>query len=391
MTALKTMAAILAATEDPAWIFAVDGFEPVMESSVESRFAISNGFLGVRGARSTTRGERWVVPARTYVAGLFDSPSVKQTTQALVPAADWLGIRIVLAGGRLVHHPGDVPLHRMTLDMRRGALLSESHHLSTPDRGLCVRTLRLVSMSERAVGLQLIQLEVEHGEFDVTFEASVEGTGLGLATDRLNQDLGLWHTRYSGKRLALATMSSLQIDGQIVQPISLGPLKWSWNWKTRPGQLASFERFVAIVRTDSLELDPGPPARDRLGLAQRAGWRGVVTAHEAAWTSRWLCSDVTIAGDVDAQHALRFAIYHLNGAANPADERVSIGARALTGDDYHGHVFWDTEIFLLPFYILTWPEAARALFCIAFTRLGERGRKRREWGGAARSMLRKAP
>ena len=63
MTTLKTMAAILAGTKDPEWIFAVDGFEPMMESSVESRFAISNGFLGVRGARSTTRGERWVVPA----------------------------------------------------------------------------------------------------------------------------------------------------------------------------------------------------------------------------------------------------------------------------------------------------------------------------------------
>jgi trehalose/maltose hydrolase-like predicted phosphorylase len=128
----------------------------------------------------------------------------------------------------------------------------------------------------------------------------------------------------------------------------------------------SFERFVAIVRSDSLELDPGPPARDKLGLAQRAGWHGVVSAHEAAWTSRWLCSDVAITGDVDAQHALRFAVYHLNGAANPADERVSIGARALTGDDYHGHVFWDTEIFLLPFYILTWPEAARTLLMYRF-------------------------
>ena len=50
---------------------------------------------------------------------------------------------------------------------------------------------------------------------------------------------------------------------------------------------------------------------------------------------------------------------------NPADERVSIGARGLTGEDYHGHVFWDTEIYLLPFYGLTWPEAARALSCIA--------------------------
>jgi trehalose/maltose hydrolase-like predicted phosphorylase len=366
MTTLKTMAATLAGTEDPAWSFAVDGFEPMMESSVESRFAISNGFLGVRGARSTTRGERWVIPARTYVAGLFDNPAVKQVTETLVPAADWLGIRIVLPDGPLVRHPRDVPSHRMTLDMRRGALLSESHHLSTTDLGLCVRTLRLVSMSERAVGLQLIQLEVEHGEVDVTFEASVEGTGLGLATDRINQDLGLWHTRSSGKRLAMATKSSLQIDGQIVQPISLGPLKWSWSWKTRPGQVASFERLVAIVRTDSLELDPGPPARDKLGLVQRAGWRGVVGAHEAAWTSRWLRSDVTIAGDVDAQHALRFAVYHLNGAVNPADERVSIGARALTGDDYHGHVFWDTEIFLLPFYTLTWPEAARTLLMYRF-------------------------
>jgi trehalose/maltose hydrolase-like predicted phosphorylase len=372
MTAPETMAAVLARTQDPAWTFTVDGFEPIMESSVESRFAISNGFLGVRAARSTTRGERLVVPARTYVAGLFDSPGVKQVTQALVPAVDWLGIRIALPGGPLVCHPGDVPSHRMTLDMKRGAVLSESHHLPSPDIGLSVRTLRLVSLSERAIGLQLIELEVEHGEVDVTFEASADGDGkeFGLATDRLDQAIGLWHTRFSGKRLALATLLSCQIDGRIVQPSVIGPLKSSWTWKTRAGQVARFERLVAVVRTDSLDADPGPPARDQLGLAQRAGWRGVVTAHEAAWTDRWLCSDVTIAGDVDAQHALRFAIYHLNGAANPADQRVSIGARALTGDDYHGHVFWDTEIFLLPFYSLTWPEAARTLLMYRFHTLG---------------------
>jgi trehalose/maltose hydrolase-like predicted phosphorylase len=370
MTPLKTMSAVLAGTADPAWIFAVDGFEPMMESSVESRFAISNGFLGVRGARSTTRGERWVVPARTYVAGLFDSPSAKQATQALVPAFDWLGVRIALPGGPLVCHPGDVPSHRMTLDMERGSVLSESHHSPRPDIDLSVRTLRLTSMSERAIGLQLIELEVEHGKVDVTFEASADGREFGLATDLLDQALGLWHTRYSGKRLALATLLSLQIDGRIVQPTALGPLKSSWTWKTRPGQVASFERFVAIVRTDSLDQDPGPQARDKLGLARRAGWRGVVSAHETAWTDRWRCSDVTIAGDVDAQHALRFAMYHLNGAANPADERVSIGARALTGDDYHGHIFWDTEIFLLPFYSLTWPEAARTLLMYRFHTLG---------------------
>jgi trehalose/maltose hydrolase-like predicted phosphorylase len=45
---------------------------------------------------------------------------------------------------------------------------------------------------------------------------------------------------------------------------------------------------------------------------------------------------------------------------------ASIGARALTGDDYRGHVFWDTEIFLLPFFALTWPEAARSLLMYRF-------------------------
>ena len=88
---------------------------------------------------------------------------------------------------------------------------------------------------------------------------------------------------------------------------------------------------------------------------------GGVAAHAEAWGRRWEVADVAVEGDDAAQQALRFAVYHLVSAANPEDERVSIGPRGLTGDAYLGHVFWDTEIFLLPFYTLTWPEAARAL------------------------------
>ena len=104
-------------TADPAWVLDEDGYDPLRESSHETRFAISNGFLGVRGARATTRGERWVVPARTYVAGLFDTPGAERPIPELVPAADWLRVRILLPGGSLVHDPGDVSSHRMTLDM----------------------------------------------------------------------------------------------------------------------------------------------------------------------------------------------------------------------------------------------------------------------------------
>ena len=164
----------------------------------------------------------------------------------------------------------------------------------------------------------------------------------------------------------MATASSLWIDGHELPPTALGPLKWSWTWQSRPGQVALFDRVVAVTRSDTKDEDPGGTARARLDVARKLGWRGVIAAHEAAWSGRWQDSDVTVDGDADAQQALRFAVYHLNSAANPDDERVSIGARALTGDGYHGHVFWATEIYLLPFYVLTWPEAARALLMYRF-------------------------
>jgi trehalose/maltose hydrolase-like predicted phosphorylase len=353
-------------TADPAWVLDTEGYDPLREGSVESRFAISNGFLGVRGARAITRGARWVVPPRTYVAGLFDTPGTERAVPGLLPAADWLQVRILLPGGPWVHHPGDVSSHRMTLDVKRGALLTEGYHPQAPDQGLRGGTLRLVSLSERAVGLQLIQLEFGDAEVEVTLEASFEGVNLGLVSEQLVHDLGVWRTQHSGKGLAMATASSLQIDGHDLPPTALGPLKWSWSWKSRPGQVVCFERFVAVARSDTEGADPASGARDKLGVARQIGWRGVVAEHEAAWSSRWQCSDVEVDGDAAAQQALRFAVYHLNSAANPADERVSIGARALTGDDYHGHVFWDTEIYLVPFYVLTWPEAARALLMYRF-------------------------
>jgi trehalose/maltose hydrolase-like predicted phosphorylase len=89
----------LGPTADPAWVLDADGYDPLRESSVESRFAISNGFLGIRGARATTRGARWIVPPRTYVAGLFDTSGTEGTISGLVPAADWLQGRILLPAG----------------------------------------------------------------------------------------------------------------------------------------------------------------------------------------------------------------------------------------------------------------------------------------------------
>ena len=356
------------------------------KQSMSSRFSISNGFIGLRAGRAVSRGERWGVPHRAYVAGMFDTPGPEHPIPALVPAPGWQQFRIMLRGGPLVRHPAEAISHRTILDMRRGVLLTGCRLIDRPTIAVRVRTLHLLSLSERGIGVQVIELKIEEGEIEVAVEASFEGLGLGLKSERIEQDLGIWRTKYSGKRVAMAAVLSLQIDGSDVAPTMPGPFMWSWHWKTCPGQIVCVARLVAVARSDALDADPGRVAWEKLGVARQVGWRKVVQEHEAAWSDRWRSSDIEVGGDPAAEQALRFAVYHLSSAANPADERVSIGARGLTGDDYHGHVFWDTEIYLLPFYVFTWPEAARALLMYRFRTIDGARQKAAQHGMARRHV-----
>ena len=58
--------------------------------------------------------------------------------------------------------------------------------------------------------------------------------------------------------------------------------------------------------------------------------------------------------------------------AHPAKDTVSVGARGLGGMSYFLHVFWDTEIFVLPFFIYTQPETARTLLKYRYRNLAGR-------------------
>src|SRR5271166_2381251 len=378
------MESFLEPTPDLAWVLAAEGFDPLREAIYESRFSISNGLLGLRAGRAVSHGERWVVPHRAYLAGLFDIPGPEHPIPALVPAPGWQQIRIMLPDGPLVHHPAEAISHRTTLDMRRGVLLTGCRLIGHHAIAVRARTLQLLSLSERAIGVQVIELKIENGEIEVAVEASFEGLGLGLKSERIEQDLGVWRTKYSGKRVAMAAVLSLQIDGSEVTPTMPGPFMWSWHWKTRPGQIVCVARLVAVARGDAQDSDPGGVAREKLGVARQVGWRKIVQEHVAAWSDWWRSGDIEVGGDLAAAQGLRFAVYHLTSAANPADERVSIGARGLTGDVYHGHVFWDTEIYLLPLYSFTWPEAARALLMYRFRTIDGARQKaaRMGWRGA---------
>jgi trehalose/maltose hydrolase-like predicted phosphorylase len=43
-------------TADSRWVLSHEGYNVLSESAVEARFAFGNGFLGMRAARSVSRG-----------------------------------------------------------------------------------------------------------------------------------------------------------------------------------------------------------------------------------------------------------------------------------------------------------------------------------------------
>jgi trehalose/maltose hydrolase-like predicted phosphorylase len=362
-------------TREPGWVLSHEGYNVLSESAVESRFAFGNGFLGMRAARSVSRGPTWVAWLgyirwaswpRCYVAGLFDMPNTEPPVPALVPVADWSRVRILLDGEPLLAREGEVLVGIRKLDLRRGLLLSSWTHRTPAGITATGHELRLLSLADRATGLQFLCLSLDRNGIDVSLEASFALAGLGMEPMRLEQDLGAWRTEGADKSVAMTGAATLRLDGDLLAPDRPFPLRWVWHWRSVAGQVAEFDRFVAVARADTPEDDPAPRAIAALARSRTLGWRAALDAHEAAWDERWRASEVQIDGDDESEQALRFAVYHLTIAANPEDERVSVGARALTGDAYLGHVFWDTETYLLPFYTAVWPEAARALLMYRF-------------------------
>ncbi|MBU0616438.1 MAG: glycoside hydrolase family 65 protein, partial [Planctomycetes bacterium] len=68
-----------------------------------------------------------------------------------------------------------------------------------------------------------------------------------------------------------------------------------------------------------------------------------------------------IEGDERSQLALRASLYHLLRVHVPSDDRVAIDGKGYAGEAYWGRYFWDSEMFLLPFYLYTDPPRAHTL------------------------------
>lgn len=111
------------------------------------------------------------------------------------------------------------------------------------------------------------------------------------------------------------------------------------------GQTVSFELLYQISRENSFSSE---------------SYDSLKTKQIEIFKQFWNSSDIQIEGDEQLQKGVRFNLYHLFNSAG-RDGVSNFCAKGLTGEGYEGHYFWDTEMYLLPFFIYTQPEIAKSL------------------------------
>ena len=124
------------------------------------------------------------------------------------------------------------------------------------------------------------------------------------------------------------------------------------------GKAAVIEKLSAV--STSRDLAPAPCATV-LAAASNVAYEALLAEHRSLWNGRWAESDVEIEGHDDSQTALRASLYHLMRSHVRGDSRVAIDAKGYAGEGYFGRFSWDTEMYLLPFFLYTDPEGAASL------------------------------
>jgi trehalose/maltose hydrolase-like predicted phosphorylase len=371
----------LAASDDPGWLLVEDGATLLREHEIESIFAIANGFIGTRA--SLEEGSKVSRPA-TFAAGVYVDGRGLKPGPALAVLPDWPRLTIIVDGETLSMASGEVLEHRRTLDLRQGVLWREWRQQNPSGRITRVRLLRLASLADRHVLLQSVAVTAQNYRGRIELRAGFRASRGRSGRDRpiLTRGAASAVVEARGTLVAMAS-------GSVWQPHSApAPLsdrhpadhcEGRWWRDVDLGETIRLDRVVTVYTSRSVT-NPRQAARAHVAMVKAQPVPTLAAAHVEAWRRRWDAAHVTIVGDEAAQRALRFAVYHLVATANPRDERASIGARGLTGETYRGHVFWDTEIYMLPFYVFTDPPAARALLMYRYHTLGAARQKAQTLG-----------
>ena len=376
----------------------------------ETLFTVGNGYQGTRGSLEEGHiGEL----SGTYLAGVYDEHDANVID--LVNAPSWLPFVVRVEGYRIDAQNCEVVEHQRTLDLQTGLLHRDTLFKDKLGRLTRIKSVRFASFADQHLCGVKLEVSTENHDSTITVEAGIDGKRhnleampayqkkrdfpaevkwekwakslhLEMQASEASKNLAYLQCKTMDTGIVIGTASALQ-GPEVSKPdqsnIDYRHVSQSLSIDARQGENYCFEKLVAIYTSrDVIEEDVRATAEKSVAAASARGFDAVAADSIAAWASKWADCDSVITGDVEATRAVRFNIYHLLIAANENDPRANVGAKSMSGEGYRGHVFWDTEVFLLPFFIFTQPDTARALILYRYNTLDGAIRNARENGFA---------
>lgn len=328
----------------------------------ESVFFIGNGRMGLRGYPPC--GPARPVEQGLYLAGIFGEikPGITDFVNLPTPVCEH-----ILIDGREARPVSAV---RRSLDIR-GAELTLYFSLGCGGKTVDVEYRRFLPRERPALLLQRLVL-TPRADMELCLTS-------GLLTDSCNCPIPDDQTKDNAETVRLARpVHSAAGEGGISCELAIvgsgltvwqelafrcpafryagaGEVSVHYVASARAGEPLTFDK-AACIRS-SRDVDPriAPLPADWDYDALRA-------EHRAAWEAVWRGCDRELPGvEPELQTGLRFSMYNLMSSCSAKDPTVSIGARGLTHGRYKGCYFWDTDLFMLPFFLENDPEAARSL------------------------------
>lgn len=384
------------------WILCEDKYDSRHQGKCESIMALGNGYLGVRSALEET----YIGQTRNlFVAGTYNRFHAGEVTE-LPNAADFTEMQIYLNSELFTMETGKVTEYARYLNLKEAELTREVLWESPANEKYKLVFKRFVSLEDlHVVAFKLVILPMS-GDARVRIRTGIDGR----MTNSGSQHFSEGEKRVYGRKLMqlLQTTTESHIDFVV----SCGCRAYSVN---NPGDVLSeaaeygverrkiyglyeleakqgigmvFEKIAVVFTsrdkeyTDNYKLEEVKKhSLEHLGNMLELGYDVLFANSRNKWNEYWeeVRIDVESSCNEDIL-ALRFAQYHLLIATPVHDERFSIGAKGLTGEGYKAHVFWDTEMFMLPYFQYNFPQIARQLLAYRYNNLEGARKKAKEYG-----------
>ncbi len=376
--------------ENPSYIYELTNYplDRYRLNLNEALFHNANGYIGIRYDFEEGYPEEYDLHPSQYINGFYDYAIVPQAEklygltdekQTILNIANTQTIKISFAGEEFNMFSGTVLANKLSLDMKRGITQREVKWRSPSGKEIQLRITRMASFYQ----LPLFTIEYEAEPLNFSGPAVIESVHDGAVINYTNpadpriadesaqylmpirckiQDGASYltsQTSKSGLKLCSCVKNILVNEHRQDFIVYNRRAICRYRLQAKAGEkirLIKYAVFCDSIRYPNCKKQAAREIEKALSLPLDDLYKKQADYLTAYWQN---CL-VEIQGNESLNTAIQFNLYQLIQSVGK-DRYSNIAPKGLSGDGYEGHYFWDSEMFIHPFFTITNPGISKNL------------------------------